>query len=33
MTTLPGIADIHAAAARLSGLIIETPLIESQELN
>ncbi|RWB01466.1 MAG: threonine/serine dehydratase [Mesorhizobium sp.] len=33
MTTLPGIADIHAAAARLSGLILETPLIESQELN
>ncbi|WJI37407.1 MULTISPECIES: threonine/serine dehydratase [Mesorhizobium] len=33
MTTLPGIADIHAAAARLSGLIVETPLIESQELN
>jgi threonine dehydratase len=32
-TTLPGIADIHAAAARLSGLIVETPLIESQELN
>ncbi|TJV23539.1 MAG: threonine/serine dehydratase [Mesorhizobium sp.] len=31
--SLPGIADIHAAAARLSGLIIETPLIESQELN
>jgi threonine dehydratase len=29
----PGIADIHAAAARLSGLIVETPLIESQELN
>jgi threonine dehydratase len=33
MTTPPGIADIHAAAARLSGLIVETPLIESQELN
>lgn len=33
MTTLPGIADIHAAAARLSGLIVETPLIESAELN
>ena len=33
MTTLPGIADIHAAAARLSGLIVETPLIESPELN
>lgn len=31
--SLPGTADIHAAAARLSGLIIETPLIESQELN
>ncbi|RUV16138.1 threonine/serine dehydratase [Mesorhizobium sp. M7A.F.Ca.MR.245.00.0.0] len=31
--SLPGIADIHAAAARLSGLIVETPLIESQELN
>ncbi|MER9138509.1 threonine/serine dehydratase [Mesorhizobium sp. M0830] len=35
MTTMtsPGIADIHAAAALLSGLIVETPLIESQELN
>ncbi|MBA1142839.1 threonine/serine dehydratase [Mesorhizobium neociceri] len=33
MTSLPGIADIHAAAARLSGLIVETPLIESPELN
>ncbi|TPN41743.1 threonine/serine dehydratase [Mesorhizobium sp. B1-1-6] len=33
MTTPPGIADIHAAAARLSGLIVETPLIESPELN
>lgn len=35
MTTItpPGIADIHAAAALLSGLIVETPLIESQELN
>lgn len=33
MTMLPGIADIHAAAARLSGLIVETPLIESEELN
>ncbi|TGQ74531.1 threonine/serine dehydratase [Mesorhizobium sp. M00.F.Ca.ET.186.01.1.1] len=33
MTTLPGIADIHVAARRLSGLIVETPLIESQELN
>jgi threonine dehydratase len=33
MTTLPGIADIHAAAARLSGLTVETPLIESAELN
>ncbi|UCI08127.1 threonine/serine dehydratase [Mesorhizobium sp. B1-1-8] len=33
MTTPPGIADIHAAAARLSGLIVETPLIESAELN
>ncbi|TPN34623.1 threonine/serine dehydratase [Mesorhizobium sp. B2-3-3] len=31
--TLPGIADIRAAAIRLSGLIVETPLIESQELN
>ena len=29
----PGIADIHAAAKRLSGLIVETPLIESPELN
>src|SRR5215216_2435283 len=33
MTSLPGIADIHAAAVRLSGLIVETPLIESLELN
>ena len=33
MTTLPGIADIRHAAARLSGLIVETPLIESPELN
>jgi threonine dehydratase len=33
MTSLPGIADIHAAAARLSGLIVETPLIESPEIN
>ncbi|TIT85778.1 MAG: pyridoxal-5'-phosphate-dependent protein, partial [Mesorhizobium sp.] len=33
MTALPGISDIHAAAARLSGLIVETPLIESPELN
>ncbi|MCZ8543913.1 threonine/serine dehydratase [Mesorhizobium qingshengii] len=32
-TTPPGIADIHRAAARLSGLIVETPLIESPELN
>ncbi|MDF3213250.1 threonine/serine dehydratase [Mesorhizobium sp. M7A.F.Ca.CA.001.09.2.1] len=32
-TTPPGIADIHAAAACLAGLIVETPLIESQELN
>ncbi|MER8752152.1 threonine/serine dehydratase [Mesorhizobium sp. M1050] len=32
-TSPPGIADIHAAAALLSGLIVETPLIESQELN
>ncbi|MER8464739.1 threonine/serine dehydratase [Mesorhizobium sp. M1396] len=31
--TPPGIADIHRAAARLAGLIVETPLIESQELN
>ncbi|RWB69110.1 threonine/serine dehydratase [Mesorhizobium sp.] len=30
MTTLPGISDIRAAAARLSGLIVETPLIESE---
>ena len=29
----PGIADICAAAARLSGLAVETPLIESQALN
>ncbi|AZO10452.1 MULTISPECIES: threonine/serine dehydratase [unclassified Mesorhizobium] len=33
MTTLPGISDIRAAAARLSGLIVETPLIESPEIN
>ncbi|TIW17478.1 MAG: pyridoxal-phosphate dependent enzyme, partial [Mesorhizobium sp.] len=33
MTTLPGILDIRAAAERLSGLIVETPLIESPELN
>lgn len=33
MTTPPGIEDIHRAAARLLGLIVETPLIESQELN
>ncbi|TIT33391.1 MAG: threonine/serine dehydratase [Mesorhizobium sp.] len=33
MTIPPGIADIHAAAARLYGLIVETPLLESQELN
>ena len=32
-TTPPGIADIRRAAARLSGLIVETPLIESPELN
>ncbi|TIO04767.1 threonine/serine dehydratase [Mesorhizobium sp.] len=31
--TLPGIADIRRAAARLSGLTVETPLIESPELN
>ncbi|MBA3446010.1 MAG: pyridoxal-phosphate dependent enzyme, partial [Pseudaminobacter sp.] len=29
----PGIADIRRAAARLDGLIVETPLIESLELN
>lgn len=33
MTTPPGIADIRSAAAKLSGLIVETPLIESAELN
>ena len=33
MTTLPGILDTRAAAERLSGLIVETPLIESPELN
>lgn len=33
MTTLPGIADIHAAASRLAGLIVETPLLESANLN
>jgi threonine dehydratase len=32
-TTSPGIADIRRAAARLAGLIVETPLIESQDLN
>ncbi|PDQ18125.1 pyridoxal-5'-phosphate-dependent protein [Mesorhizobium sanjuanii] len=31
--TLPGIADIRSAAARLSGLIVETPLIESPDIN
>jgi threonine dehydratase len=29
----PGIADIRAAAARLAGLAVETPLIESAALN
>jgi threonine dehydratase len=33
MTTPPGIADIRHAAARLSGLVVETPLIESPEFN
>jgi len=33
MTTLPGIAEIHAAASRLAGLIVETPLLESPALN
>lgn len=33
MTTLPGIADIQAAAGRLAGLIVETPLLESAALN
>ena len=33
MTTLPGISDLRAAAARLAGLIVETPLIESPVLN
>ncbi|WP_292170172.1 pyridoxal-phosphate dependent enzyme, partial [Mesorhizobium sp.] len=33
MTVPPGIADIRNAATRLSGLIVETPLIESPELN
>lgn len=31
--TLPGIADIHAAAARLRGLIVDTKLVESAALN
>jgi len=31
--TTPGISDIRAAAARLSGVIVETPLIESPEFN
>ena len=30
---LPGIADIRRAAERLSGLIVETPLLESPVLN
>lgn len=30
---LPGIADIHAAAKRLSALAVETPLLESAALN
>lgn len=29
----PGIADIRRAAARLSGVVVETPLLESQVLN
>jgi threonine dehydratase len=29
----PGIADIRSAAERLSGLIVETPLLESPRLN
>jgi len=31
--TPPGIADIHSAAARLSGLALRTPLLESPALN
>lgn len=33
MTAPPGISDIDVAAARLSGLTVETSLIESPELN
>jgi threonine dehydratase len=33
LPTTPGIADIRRAADRLRGLIVETPLIESQALN
>jgi threonine dehydratase len=32
-TTPPGINDIRHAAKRLSGLIVETPLLESQDFN
>ncbi len=31
--TLPGIEDVHAAAARLKGLIVDTKLVESAALN
>lgn len=30
---VPGIADVHAAAARLAGLAVETPLVESAALS
>ena len=33
IASLPGIADINSAASRLSGLIVETPLLESAALN
>lgn len=33
IASLPGIDDIRAAAARLSGLAVETPLLESPALN
>ena len=33
VSVLPGIADIRAAAARLAGLAVETPLLESPVLN
>ena len=33
MTRLPKIGDIEAAARRLNGLVVQTPLLESQVLN